>query len=228
MASCERGYMILKKIVNTIFYRASKAYEFYKFRNAFREKFPHTNLWPLQVFDLSRLDAGRYSYGPINVIMWPHKNPGDCKLVIGDYVSIARETLFVVGTNRRYDKISMFPFAYRVLKDEEALDETKGSIIVRDDVWIGARATILPGVTVNQGAIIAAGSVVTKDVPAYALVAGNPAKAIKYRFNETIIEQLLSFADYSTLTVERVREFRELLQLPLDEKSIQRMKVIFR
>jgi acetyltransferase-like isoleucine patch superfamily enzyme len=220
--------MILKRIVNTIFYRTRKAYEFYKFKKAFREKFPHTNLWPLQVFDLSRVDAGRYSYGPINVIMWPHKNPGDCRLVIGDYVSIARETLFVLGTNRRHDKISTFPFKHWVLKDETAFDETKGSITVRDDVWIGARATILSGVAISQGAIIGAGSIVTKDVPPYAVVAGNPARVIKYRFNNDVIEQLLSFADYSKLTMERVREFGELLQLPLDEESIQRMKVIFR
>ena len=77
--------------------------------------------------------------------------------------------------------------------------ETKGAtypevklIIKGNDVWIGSRATILGGVTIGHGAIIAAGAVVTKDVPPYAIVGGVPAKVIKYRFNEQQIEKLLS------------------------------------
>ena len=57
----------------------------------------------------------------------------------------------------------------------------KRNIIIEDDVWIGANSVILPGITIEQGAVIGAGSVVTKDVPSYAIVAGNPAKIIKYR-----------------------------------------------
>ena len=66
----------------------------------------------------------------------------------------------------------------------------KGDIIVKDDVWIGARATICSGVTIGQGAIIGAGAVVTKDVEPYSIVAGNPAKLIRYRFNEGIRNRL--------------------------------------
>ena len=69
---------------------------------------------------------------------------------------------------------------------------TKGSIIVKDDVWIGTNAIICSGVTIGQGAIIAAGAVVTKDVAPYAIVGGNPAKVIKYRFDEEIRNKLLS------------------------------------
>ena len=58
----------------------------------------------------------------------------------------------------------------------------KGDIIVEDDVWIGYGAVIMSGVTIKQGAVIAAGSVVVKDVPAYSIVGGAPAKIIKYRF----------------------------------------------
>jgi serine acetyltransferase len=70
----------------------------------------------------------------------------------------------------------------------------KGDIIVENDVWIGAKATIMSGVRVSNGSIVAAGSVVTKDVPPYAIVAGNPAKVVKYRFNEEQIDKLLKIS----------------------------------
>jgi serine acetyltransferase len=70
----------------------------------------------------------------------------------------------------------------------------KGDIIVENDVWIGAKATIMSGVRVSNGSIVAAGSVVTKDVPPYAIVAGNPAKVVKYRFNEEQIDKLLNIS----------------------------------
>lgn len=69
-------------------------------------------------------------------------------------------------------------------------DELKKPPIIGNDVWIGSKATILQGVTVGNGAIIAAGAVVTKDVPAYAIVAGVPAKVIKYRFDENLIKKI--------------------------------------
>jgi serine acetyltransferase len=68
----------------------------------------------------------------------------------------------------------------------------KGDIIIENDVWIGAKATIMSGVRIGNGAIVAAGSVVSKDVPPYAIVAGNPAKIVKYRFDEEQIKKLLS------------------------------------
>lgn len=80
---------------------------------------------------------------------------------------------------------------------------TKGDIIVDDDVWIGERATIMSGVHIGQGAVIAAGSVVTHDIPPYAVVGGVPAKIIKYRFSKEIIDGLLK-VDYSKLTKEMI------------------------
>jgi serine acetyltransferase len=70
----------------------------------------------------------------------------------------------------------------------------KGDITVENDVWIGANSTIMSGIKIGNGAIVAAGSTVTKDVPSYAIVAGNPAKVVKYRFTEEQIEKLLSIA----------------------------------
>ena len=79
---------------------------------------------------------------------------------------------------------------------EKAEANSKGDIIIDDDVWIGYRAIVLSGVHVGQGAVIAAGAVVTKDVPPYAIVGGNPAKVINYRFDEDMIDKLLEF-DYT-------------------------------
>ena len=67
----------------------------------------------------------------------------------------------------------------------------KGDINIRNDVWIGANATVMSGVTINSGAVIAAGAVVAKDIPPYAVVVGNPGRIIKYRFSEEQIKDLL-------------------------------------
>ena len=71
---------------------------------------------------------------------------------------------------------------------------TKGDVVIGNDVWIGYRAIILSGVTIGDGAVIAAGAVVTKDVPAYGIVGGNPAKLIKKRFDDETIPRLLKIA----------------------------------
>ena len=68
---------------------------------------------------------------------------------------------------------------------------SKGNINIENDVWIGAYSTIMSGVKIGNGAVIGASSVVTKDIPPYAIVAGNPAKIIKYRFTEEQIVSLL-------------------------------------
>ena len=98
---------------------------------------------------------------------------------------------------------------------------TKGPIIVGDDVWIGLNSIILSGVTIGQGAVIGARSVVAKDVPPYAVYAGN--KVVKYRFNDDIIQKLLKF-DYSKLTEltdEDIKRNRELLNKEIDESFFE-------
>ena len=73
---------------------------------------------------------------------------------------------------------------------------TNGDIVVGDDVWVGQRAIIMSGVNIGQGAVIGAGAIVTKNVPPYAIVGGIPAKVIRYRFSEELIQELLKI-DYS-------------------------------
>ena len=93
---------------------------------------------------------------------------------------------------------------------------SKGNIEVDDDVWIGYGATIMSGVHIGQGAVVAAGAVVTKDVAPYAIVGGVPAKIIKYRFPETMIEELLKI-DYSKLTEEAIKSHIDELYTELED-----------
>ena len=93
---------------------------------------------------------------------------------------------------------------------------SKGDIVLEDDVWIGYRATVLSGVRIGQGAVVAAGSVVTQDVPAYAIVGGVPAKVLRYRFPEQVRQALLA-CDLSQLDNEMIRQHVHQLYAPLTQ-----------
>lgn len=153
------------------------------------------------IVDVSRIDCisvGIYSYGKLNVHGLSNR------LKIGNYVSIADDVMFLLSVEHPIDKISTFPFKAIVLeKTTEAI--SKGDIIIDDDVWIGYGCIILSGVHVRQGAIIAAGAVVTENVPPYAIVGGIPAKIIRYRFEENLIQKLLQL-DYSKLDKKLISE----------------------
>ena len=118
------------------------------------------------------------------------------KLIIGKFCMIASDVIFIMnGANHLSDAITTFPFAIFGEDWSTAMEgktyPTKGDTIIGNDVWIGYGATIMPGVTIGDGAIIATKSVVTKDVEPYAIVGGNPAKEIKKRFSEEEITNLL-------------------------------------
>lgn len=118
------------------------------------------------------------------------------KLIIGSYCSIGSGAAFIMAGNQghRSDWISTFPFFYQNDANfSHAIDGYKrvGNTIVGNDVWIGSEAMIMGGVTIGNGAIIASRAVVTKDVPPYSIVGGNPAKHIRYRFTKDEITLLL-------------------------------------
>lgn len=120
------------------------------------------------------------------------------KLVIGKFCAIAAETRFIMTGDHKLDAISTYPFPIFGQGWESAFNvfdlPVKGDIIVGHDVWFGYNSLIMNGVTIGNGAIIAAGAVVTKDVPAYSIVAGNPAKVVKMRFDDKTIDRLQRIA----------------------------------
>jgi acetyltransferase-like isoleucine patch superfamily enzyme len=155
----------------------------------------HLSLVPNNNDFFSRIKVGEKTYGPIWA-SWSG-NPME-SLEIGHYCSIATGTKFILGSEHPYTSIATFPFKVKCLAhDYEATN--KGPIKIGDDVWIGEDSLILSGVTIGQGAVIAARSVVVKNVPPYSIVGGNPAKIIKKRFDEKTINILVRDMNFSTI-----------------------------
>lgn len=136
----------------------------------------------------------RYHYGDeYSLAHWQPAWPID-RLYIGDYVCIGAESVILMGGNNthRNDWFSNYPFMEKIVESYRG----KGDTVIEDAVWIGLRAMIMPGVHLGEGSVIAAGSVVVKDVPPYAVVGGNPAKIIKFRFPAEAVERLLNLKIY--------------------------------
>lgn len=183
-----------------------------KKRQQWRERNAHNDTHtPVPLFCPECVTVGKGTYGAISVEMARK----DRFLKIGNYCSIANNVNFILSSEHRTDLISTFPFKVKATHETDCEGESKGDIVVCDDVWIGFGATILSGVTIGQGAVVAAGSVVTKDVPPYAIVGGVPAKVLKYRFAPDLIEELLKI-DYSKLDDEQIRENIDKLYEPLE------------
>ena len=119
------------------------------------------------------------------------------KLIIGKFCAIAKGVEFIMnGANHRMCSVTTYPFNIMGSGWEKATPSInelplKGDTIVGNDVWIGQNVTILPGVHIGDGAIIGANSVVSKDVPSYHIVGGNPIKIIRKRFDDETIDYLL-------------------------------------
>lgn len=182
------------------------------FRRKWRKVNAHNRTNACNIFNDSTVHVGKGTYGGILVFNdVPTRN-----LIIGNYCSIAANVTFLLGHDHRVDCLSTFPYKTEILHEQKSEAISKGDIIIDDDVWIGYGTTIMSGVHIGQGAVIATGAVVTKDVPPYAIAGGVPAKVIKYRFSLDIIERLLK-VDYSKLTKEIIREHINELYNELDD-----------
>ena len=135
------------------------------------------------------VQIGDFSYVSTKI---PDFQNDETKLTIGKFCSIAEKTIFVLGGEHRTDWCTTYPF--NVLMDGfdniKGHPKTKGDIVVENDVWIGISSLILSGVRIGNGSVIAASSVVTKDVEPYTIVGGNPARVIRKRFDEQTIKKL--------------------------------------
>lgn len=139
------------------------------------------------------MQKGKYTYGDPIIHSWGEGS----KLKIGNFCSIASNCNVFLGGNHRTDWVTTYPFGHICKKKFDNFDgsghpSTKGDVIIGNDVWIGANVTIMSGVHISDGAVIANNSHVVKNVDAYSIVGGNPAKLIKNRFTDSQIEQLLN------------------------------------
>lgn len=167
------------------------------------------------------VEIGSGSYGIINV---DNTRP-EAKVKIGCYCSIAKDVCFVSCADHKMNLLSTYPYKSICFGDySDAV--TKGNIIIDDDVWIGRKVTILSGVHIGQGAVIAAGAVVSKDVPPYAIVGGVPARVIKYRFSQPVIDFLITL-NYNSLTEDLIRTHIDELYKPIDEMQLNEIKELY-
>ncbi len=144
------------------------------------------------------------------------------QLIIGKFCMIASNVIFIMnGANHLTESISSYPFAIFGEDWSTAMEgknyPTKGDTVIGNDVWIGYNATILPGVKIGDGAIIASNANVTKDVEPYTIVGGNPAKEIKKRFSKKKITQLLALQWWNWPIEKITKNIQQLTGRDLDK-----------
>ena len=183
------------------------------YKKEWRKKNSHNHTYPYKEMPFDRIHIGKQTYGCIHAEFY---NKEEEMLTIGHFCSIAPETVFICGGNHNMSTISSFPFGYYF--EGNYVSKSNGEIRVLDDVWLGYGATVLSGVTIGQGAVVAARSVVTSNVPPYAIVAGNPAKILKYRFSDEIIEELLK-CDFSAIDETVYMQYKDCFETNMSSKE---------
>jgi acetyltransferase-like isoleucine patch superfamily enzyme len=139
---------------------------------------------------------GRFSYGHFSVHSWPNSP----LLRVGNFCSIAVGVELILGGEHRHDAVSQYPYHMVFDRTSDSVDEdltVRGPIHVGHDVWLSTNSVVLAGVTIGNGAVIAAESVVTRDVEPYAVVAGNPARLLRHRFTPDVIARIEESAWWS-------------------------------
>ncbi len=159
-----------------LFFKKLKKKFFRSKRKDIRERYPQYQI-------------GRNTYGKPRIYSWGEG--GTFK--IGAFCSIASGVKIYLGGEHRVDWVTTYPFTafWAAAHHIKGHPKTKGDVIIGNDVWIGADAVILSGVTIGDGAVIGANAVVAKGIPPYTIVAGNPARVIRKRFDEKTIHHLL-------------------------------------
>ena len=139
-----------------------------------------------------KYQIGDWTYGTPEVFSWREGTT----LKIGRFCAIADGVKILLGGEHRIDWVTTYPFSrlFSKAKRFTGHPRSRGDVIIGNDVWIGTDALILSGVEIGNGAVVAARSVVKENVLPYSIVAGNPAKRIKFRFSESLIEGLQKIA----------------------------------
>lgn len=169
---------------------------------------------------------GKHTYGVPRVMF----NNGVYDLTIGDFSSFGPFVEIYMGGEHPTDWTSTYPFsalktefpAAQSSKPEYLRKNSKGAVTIGNDVWIAGNVKILSGVTIGDGAVIGASSVVTRDIPPYAVAAGNPARVIRYRFDEDTIAALLRI-QWWHWPVEKIKQYADLLVSPPDVEMLEKI-----
>jgi acetyltransferase-like isoleucine patch superfamily enzyme len=160
--------------------------------NALRRRAPFTR-WR-QVLPPG-LVVGRHTYGPVDYFAtFPMYTEG-ARTVVGAFCSISPESRILGGGEHVIDRASTFPLNARLFDPAGRTgpdSRDTGATVIGNDVYIGVGAIVLSGVSIGDGAVVGAGALVSKSVPPYAVVAGNPARIIRYRFDDEVRERLLA------------------------------------
>lgn len=184
----------------------------------------------------SRFSIGDYTYGRPLVLEYG----ANAKLKIGMYCSIASNVKILLGGNHRVDWLTTFPFSewpniFPSACNIEGHPATKGDVVIGNDVWIGHSCIILSGVNIGDGAVLAAGSLLSKNVGPYEIWGGNPARFIKKRFSDEIIKKLLIAKWWEmskedilllipSLMSDNIKTFLETIQNIKKEKEIHKQE----
>ncbi len=198
----------------------------YKKKKIYKNYFLKDNL--KEEIDLKLTKVGRWSYGNPKILRWDWNS----KIIIGNFCSLGPDIHFYVGGNHRTDWIttsqlpaSQFRESFGKAKHIENYSTSKGDIEIGHDVWIGGRTTILSGVKIGTGAVIAAGSVVTNNVEPYSISGGNPNRLLKKRFDDDIIIKLLD-SKWWDLTDAEINNLSEYLLSNKFEEFFKNIKDI--
>lgn len=159
-------------------------------------------------------EIGEGSYGGLEVFSFSETDT----LSVGKYCSIARNVRVLLGGEHRTDWITTFPFPETMPKlGLVGHPASKGKVIIGSDVWIGMGAMIMSGVRIGDGAVVSAGALVAKDVEPYSIVAGNPARTIRVRFEEDQVQALLRIRWWDWPVAKIEEELPKLCSSALDD-----------
>jgi acetyltransferase-like isoleucine patch superfamily enzyme len=149
---------------------------------------------------------GTYFNGTPKIRNWDDKT----KLKIGRFCSIADGLEIFLGGNHPYKRISQWPIRHFLFDEPNSEITSNGDVCIENEIWIGSGVIILSGVTIHNGAVIGAKSVVTKNVPSYAIVAGNPARIVGYRFSEDDIK-ILEDVQWWNWDINKIKKYADVL-----------------
>jgi virginiamycin A acetyltransferase len=184
---------------------------------------PEPSVWN-QMITEGRIVVGHGTYGAPDVLHFLTRTESHVLAVVGNYCSLALGSTILINADHNTDWLSTYPFAEilgRGALNAAGQPKPSGLLTIGHDVWIGTRSLIRGGIEIGNGAVVAAGSVVTKDVPCYTVVGGIPAKPIKKRFPANVVA-CIEASRWWDIRPEAVTEtLADALSQPPDARSLE-------